>query len=113
MHFHINAACWNHYDQAALQDLMEAHPLLFPDFARQDKVSPQYGLDQRKDEPYTDSWGCVWETSKDGITGSVHRHPVASWSEFESYAPPDPEITDGTFPVDWDVISSRVRRESR
>ena len=34
MTFHINAACWNHYDQNALLDLMEEHPFLFPDFQR-------------------------------------------------------------------------------
>ena len=32
IHIGINAACWHHYDQHALQDLMEQHPFLFPDF---------------------------------------------------------------------------------
>ena len=35
MIFSINSACWHHYDQNALQDLMEAHPFLFPDFRRE------------------------------------------------------------------------------
>ncbi len=26
MAFHINDACWHHYDQNILQDLMEVHP---------------------------------------------------------------------------------------
>ncbi len=108
MGFHINAACWNHYDHDALQDLMEAHPLLFPNFSREETVSPDYSLTQRKDEPYTDSWGCVWKTSEDGITGSVHGHPLADWAAFDSYVPPDPESSDGTFPVEWEGIKRRV-----
>ena len=91
MTFSVNAACWHHYDQNALQDLMEAHPLLFPNFVRRENVTPHYGLNQRKDEPYTDPWGCVWTTCDDGITGSVHGHPLPEWDNLASYTPPDPE----------------------
>lgn len=111
MDFHINAACWHHYDQDALQDLMESHPFLFPNFTRQENVSPHYGLNQRKDEPYADPWGCVWTTSDDGITGSVHGHPLPEWDNLESYTPPDPETTDGTYPVDWQDIALRVKKQ--
>lgn len=90
VYFHINSACWHHYDQNALQDLMEAHRLLFPDFVRRAVVTPQYGVYQRKNEPYTDPWGCVWETTDDGITGSVHQHPLADWSAFVQYKAPTP-----------------------
>ncbi len=111
MIFSISCACWHHYDQAALQDLMEAHPFLFPNFKRQDKVQPHYGLNARKDEPYTDPWGCVWETSDDGITGSVHGHPLSDWSDFEGYDAPDPERTDGTYPVDWAKTAARIEKQ--
>ncbi|MCK5851155.1 MAG: hypothetical protein KAH23_09590 [Kiritimatiellae bacterium] len=113
MNFHINASCWHHYDQNALQDLMEAHPLLFPDFTRQENVTPHYGLNQHQDKPYTDPWGCVWETSDDGITGSVHGHPLLDWNRLASYTPPDPEMTDGTYPVDWQSIEARVRHQKK
>jgi hypothetical protein len=106
MEFHINASCWNHYDQHALQELMAAHPLLFPDFQWQEKVKPHYGLTQRKDAPYTDPWGCVWTTTDDGITGSVHGHPLASWDDLEAYTPPDPAVTDGTLPITWPDIKA-------
>lgn len=109
MSFQINAACWHHYDQDALQDLMESHRFLFPGFKRQTSVNPQYGLNQRKDEPYSDPWGCVWRTTDDGITGAVHTHPLADWDKLAGYAPPDPETTDGTFPVEWGSIEAGVR----
>jgi uroporphyrinogen decarboxylase len=108
MVFHINPACWHHYDQEVLQDLMEEHRLLFPDFQRQRTVRPMYALNQRKDQPHVDPWGCVWETMDDGITGSVHRHPLADWNNFASYRAPDPALTDGTFPIDWHIVEDEV-----
>jgi len=111
MTFHINAACWHHYDQQVLQDLMEAHPLLFPDFKRQKTVSPAYLLTQRKDAPYKDPWGCVWVTTDDGITGAVHRNPLSEWTGFEHYAAPDPKVTDGTYPINWDEVRARAGKE--
>lgn len=113
MVFGVNGACWNYYDQNALQDLMEDHPFLFPDFKRKSAVEPRFGLTQRKDAPYTDPWGCVWETVQDGITGSVHQHPLSDWAAFDTYKVPDPEKTDGTHPVDWAEIHARVARLKR
>lgn len=113
MNFYINGACWHHYDQEALQDLMEEHPFLFPGFRRQDVVEPSHALTQRKDAPYTDPWGCVWETLEDGVTGSVHQHPLKDWGAFENFKTPDPDETDGTHPIDWDVIRARVTRQKQ
>ena len=95
MTFHINSAGWSHYDQTILQDLMEGHPFLFPDFRRQPEVHPLYGVNQRRNTPYLDPWGCLWRTMEDGITGSVHTHPLADWSDLARYTPPDPNVTDG------------------
>ena len=111
MDFSINPACWHHYNQNALQDLMEEHPFLFPEFQRAEKVSPNYILNARKEEPHTDPWGCIWETTDNGITGSVHNHPLESWDKFDGYNPPDPNSTDGTYPIDWNIISSRVAEQ--
>lgn len=102
MRFAINSACWNHYDQSSLIDLMEGHKLLFPDYKRPEgQITQEYLLNARADAPYTDPWGCVWETTDDGITGSVHGHPLESYENFADYKAPDPEKTDGTYPVDW------------
>ena len=113
MTFVINSACWHNYDQEALKDLLESHKLLFPDYKRQEgKVVPKYALNARAAEPYTDPWGCVWETTDDGITGSVHGHPLESWDSFASYKAPCPEKTDGTYPLDWEKVAENVS-ESR
>lgn len=110
MRFHINPACWSHYDRNALQDLMAEHPLLFPEFEKDPNFTPAYLPNQLKNAPYTDPWGCVWETYEDGITGAVQRHPLEDWSSFTDYCPPDPSMTDGTYQVDWDAIRAQVEK---
>jgi hypothetical protein len=112
MTFHINDACWHHYPQQALFDLMEAHPLLFPDFVRpQSERRPIYNLCARRDAPYTDDFGCVWKTTDDGITGVVVKHPLANWSAYRDYTFPDPETCSGIGPVDWKKVGARIETQ--
>lgn len=111
MTFAICPACWHHYDQEALKDLCESHPFLFPDYQRPEgKVEPNYGPNARKDIPYTDYWGCVWETSDDGITGAVNGHPLESWDDFDSYQAPDPNETNGISKMDWEGTKENARK---
>ncbi len=105
MIFHINAACWNHYDKDALMELVHNHKHLFPTHC---SSSPTFALNARAHAPYTDPWKCVWTTTDNGITGSVHGHPLASWDAFEHYTAPDPNVTDGTFSIDWAQIQADV-----
>ena len=111
MTFHINDACWNAYPHDELFRLMDAHPFLFPGFEapKNGRYEPDFALNARKDAPYTDPFGCVWETAADGIVGSVHRHPLADWSAWPDYTLPDPEKTDGLFPIDWEVYEAEAR----
>ncbi len=102
MTFHINDACWQSYEREALWELMASHSFLFPGFEMPrggEEIS--YALNARRNEPYTDPFGCIWETSTDGIVGSVHRHPLEDWDSWKHYAFPDPEKCDGLFPIDW------------
>lgn len=102
MTFHINDACWACYPHEELFRLMEAHPFLFPGFeAPKGAFKIEYALNARRNEPYTDPFGCVWRTAMDGIVGSVHEHPLARWEDWESYAFPDAEKSDGLFSLDW------------
>lgn len=109
MSFHINAACWHHYPQDALQELMAGHPLLFSGFTPSaEPITPDFAPNARAGEPYTDPWGCVWETTDSGITGTVTGNPLADWDAFDDFTPPDPEQTDGRFTVDWAVVAERM-----
>ena len=112
MTFHINAACWNHYDQNALLDLMEDHPFLFPDFVRpQTPFVPEYDDVARAGQPYTDDFGCKWETAMDGIVGSVHDHPLADMGGYAAYQFPDPEKSTGLRSIDWAEFEAETARQ--
>ena len=96
MTFHINDACWHHFPQEALADLMAEYPRLFggaepPALPHRPDDLPNAVADR----PFTDPWGCTWETTDDGIVGTVTRHPLADWADFEDYVPPDPSGGDG------------------
>lgn len=102
MIFSVQPSCWETYPQEALLELMESHPLLFPDFKRPElPYIPQYANVARKDEPYTDDWGCLWETTMNGITGTVTKHPLDSWDKFPNYQIPDPKKCMGIGAIDW------------
>ena len=113
MTFHINEACWDSYPHEALYELMEAHPFLFPGFERPEQFSLTYAANARKDEPYRDDFGCIWETTTDGIVGSVHRHPLDDWEKYETYQLPDPEKSNGLGPIDWEAFNRQCEEDRR
>ena len=111
MTFVITPSCWNNYPHEALFDLMEEHKYLFPDFKRpKDKVIPHFHPVARKGIPYKDDWGCIWETTVDGITGTVTGHPLADWNSFEMYQAPDPNKVMGIGPIDWAKVELDLKK---
>ncbi|MCH8120456.1 MAG: hypothetical protein IIC00_12095 [Planctomycetes bacterium] len=110
--FWINPACWHHYPQEALFELMAEHNLLFPEFTSEDAVLPELAPWERAGKPYTDVWGCVWETTDDGITGAVTKHPLADWNALQSrfIGTPDPAQTNGMAAIDWSAIEDKIQR---
>ena len=109
MSFHVNASCWHHYPQDALQELLAAHPLLFPGFeASPGPVEVELAPHVRAGKPFTDPWGCVWETTDDGIIGAVVRHPLERWEDFEHYVPPNPGEVTHWGPIDWEAQKGRM-----
>ena len=108
MTFHINEACYDAYDPDALFSLMEQHPFLFPDFHAPETCAHSYALNVRKDFPYKDDFGCVWETTVDGIVGTMHKHPLADWKDYGEYRFPDPDKSNGLQAVDWQKFRGRT-----
>lgn len=103
MVFHINGACWKHYPDGALEELMAAHTDLFPDFDPAAFTPPtHFGGNASAAGRYTDPWGCVWETTMDGIVGTVVEHPLASWDRLAEYRTPAPGEA-----LDWDALGAR------
>lgn len=109
MIFAINPSCWESYDQQALTELMVEHPMLFPDYEPPPlPVLPVFKENARKNQPYTDDWGCVWKTAMNGITGTVVGHPLADWGSLEDFTAPAPECRTGRGPRDWDNVREQV-----
>lgn len=110
MSIYINDACWQSYPQEFLAEQIALHPRLFPDYPIPKlPYTPVFAPVARRDRPYTDSFGCRWETTVDGITGTVTGHPLEDWDAFDRYQGPDPDKTDGLSPIDWDQVKQAVR----
>lgn len=105
----FSASCWNHYDPELLRSLIDSHPLLFP--SGLDPVDEQIEPWRRAGVEYVDSWGCVWKTDQDGITGSVIFHPLEEWDPLESYRVPDPRKHNGWGEVSWEKVSRQLERQ--
>lgn len=107
--FWINPACWHHYPKNVLLELMAEHHILFPDFDPDSEPTPELAPWERAGVPYTDAWDCVWETTDDGITGTVTGHPLADWGALEHFTTPDPGRTNGLAEIDWTAVKNRVQ----
>jgi uroporphyrinogen-III decarboxylase len=92
---------------------MAAHPLLFGDFTSQESALPELDPWERAGAPYTDAWGCVWQTTDDGITGSVTQHALSNWSALESFTPLDPTRTNGMTAIDWAAIENKILKAKK
>ena len=108
--FWINPACWHHYRPDDLLELMAEHRILFAEFNPEREPLPQIAPWERAGVPYTDAWGCIWETTDDGIAGAVTGHPLADWVAFEHFTPPNPANTNGMGEIDWPTINDRILR---
>ncbi len=107
--FAINPSCYDHYDRDSLFELMEKHRLLFPDFNRSKQLVQSYSNCCQKDKPYLDDFSCLWETTMDGIVGTVVKHPLADWDDFKNYRAPNPEICMGIGAIDWIQEEQRIK----
>lgn len=103
------------YDHAELEALLLDHPVLFPGYRRGDIDPANLWIppDMFAGRPYTDGWGCVWETVHTGMVGSVRSHPLDRWDRLGDMAMPDPQRSNGMYPLDWPAIrdgASAARR---
>lgn len=114
----IPEQAWLSYPREEIAWLVGRHPALFPGLdpdAVDTSAMPRLPW-QRAGVEYVDSWGAVWRTSTDGVTGVVQRHPLETWDAFDEFTPPDPARENGWGPVDWQrqrAEAARARREGR
>ena len=107
MSYHINAACWHSYPPGALEELMAAHPLLFPAFEPgAQRVELTTDADAEADHSFIDPWGNTRDTGERGIATVVTRHALASWDDFADFRAPDPATNCGSGSIDWQAIET-------
>jgi hypothetical protein len=73
-----------------LTALQEKHPFLFGTFVNKHRNYDNIPMHHQPNTRYTDNWGCRWYVSQGGYEGQVEGNPLADWSAFASYRPPDP-----------------------
>jgi len=116
----FSPATWKRYREE-LEAIVLRHPAVFrgyvkgsTDFdnaaknsARLDPDGPSFRMDG---ERYSDSWGCVWDCAQDGLGGQPSGHPLADWSVFDRYQPPDilRKTRWGDDREPWDMMKSRL-----
>lgn len=99
----INDASWDLW-----RDDLASVCMRFPQFFGTD-IKPgwrdydpyEFAPGYRKGEPFTDAWGCVWQTACNGIEGVVTHGPLADWDLLPGFQSPDPETTGDRGPLDW------------
>lgn len=109
MTVHINDASWDEY-RGDMEDVCVRFPEFFPHVHRgwRDYETYAFAPAYRKDEPFTDAWGCVWKTTTNGIEGVVMNAPIAEWSDLDSYPVPDANVQFDRGPADWGIIAANI-----
>jgi uroporphyrinogen decarboxylase len=116
-------ATWKRY-RDDLEQVVLRHPAVFPGYVKGSTNYDRIGEDMSRLEPdgpafreegdeYRDSWGCLWRCGYDDLGGQVLDHPLADWSAFEGFQPPDIlRKTRWDFDrEDWDVVKTRIREK--
>ena len=101
MNFHIAEAVFYSYDPHAIEELLEAHPIVAGKHRmRWDLVEKKRAENEQITE-FTDAFGVEWKGVIDGIRGAVQKHPLADLSLAADYR----------FPAlpDFDAAAERAR----
>jgi uroporphyrinogen decarboxylase len=88
---HFLPATWMRHRQE-LDALVRRHPVIFgadqPDDRDYDAITDV----KYTHGPYTDAWGCVWETLRAGIASMVTHHPVPTRRAVRTLTAPEEDI---------------------
>ncbi|MBI3985911.1 MAG: hypothetical protein HY343_03250 [Lentisphaerae bacterium] len=111
---HVSDASWNEC-RGELEAVALRHPEFFPAVKPGWRDYDRYVFrpGQRKDEPVTDVWGCVWISAQNGIEGTVHNAPLAEWDALETWRVPDANTTGDRAPADWKEIRESMAAARR
>ncbi len=109
MEISISNASWDEW-RDEMEDVVTRHPRIWPGFVKgqRDWDRFNFGPANTVGEAYRDSWGCVWETTVNGIEGVVTEAPLPSWDAWDTWHAPDALTTADRGPVDWKAIGREM-----
>ncbi|HBE02283.1 MAG: hypothetical protein A2096_04920 [Spirochaetes bacterium GWF1_41_5] len=96
-----------------MESVVLRHPALFPEYKKGDLERENPAPWQRRDTEFTDSWGAVWKTAENGITGCVIRHPLQDISQLAGYIPPDPSAENGWEKYSLKTIEQKILKQKK
>ncbi len=107
----ISNASWDQW-RGEMEDVVARHPKIWPGFekGKRDWDKFDFGPAYTKGVPFKDSWGCVWETSVNGIEGVVIEAPLADWKNWDTWKAPNPIETADRGPADWEAARKNMIR---
>ena len=95
---------WDTYREK-LDDVLLRHPLMFPGHQRHPRFDGTFeDCSRGAGELFRDNWGCLWRSEIGGIEGQVVESPLADWSAFAKYQPPDVLTKTERGERDWNAI---------
>lgn len=99
----ISNGSWDQW-RDEMEEVAARHPRIWPGFekGRRDWDHFDFGPAHTAGQPYKDAWGCVWETSTNGIEGVVTKPPLESWDNWETWQAPDALVQADRGPADWE-----------
>ena len=91
--FHVNDSVYSHYDPHAVEELLEAHPVIAGKGRMRWDLVPKDPGKVDEDHIYYDEFGVEWKGDIDGIRGVIQKHPLEDFSKIRDYRfPPTPRF---------------------
>lgn len=108
----ISGASWDEHREA-MEEVCIRHPLFFPGVRKgwRDYDNHVFPVQHRANEVATDTWGCDWVTSTNGIIGAVVNAPLANWDDLDTYQIPDANVMLDWGPIDWAAERARLTKQ--
>lgn len=110
MHIGISNASWDQW-RDEMEEVVARHSTIWPNFekGKRDWDHFNFGPAHTKGEPFKDAWGCVWETSVNGIEGVVIEAPLESWDNWDAWRAPNPLERGDRGPADWEQTRRTIQ----
>jgi len=108
----FSATCWDVFGVDLLSRIVTENRDIFPRYETiiNDAKARKYKSWHIAGRDFIDSWGVIWRTVVNGMTGVVIKPPIRKWEDLKNFKAPDPEHFDGNEEVDWPKIESEFSK---